>query len=227
MDGVKMLQAYSLASKVPQYIASFYKGTWDFTLYSEGFLAAWPNGYDDGKSPFISIEELIKQKTLDKGLLSISDYCRQVHEGLPPGDEIITPLELAATVQENCSFAMNLLADLRDPGNDPALVSELDDLETWCHLGYYFASKLLAGVSLETYQLGHHSVDKEEALDYLELCVGHWRDVIKLTSERYRPMPYVSMGHREQRWPDFTAFHWELLLDDVKADQEYVRNLNL
>jgi len=226
MDGVKLLQAYSLASKVPQYIASFYKGTWDFTLYSEGFLAAWPNGFDDGKSPFISIEELIKHETLDKGFLSISDYCRQVDEGLPPGEEFITPLELAATVQENCSTAMNLLAELRNPGNEPALASELDDLETWCHLGFYFASKLLAGVSLETYRLGHDPADKEQALDYLEFCVGHWRDVIELTVDRYRPMPYVSMGHHQQRWPDFTAFHWKLLLEDVKADQDYVRNLN-
>lgn len=37
--GIHMLDAYSHASKVPLYLASFYKSTWDFTLYSEGFLA--------------------------------------------------------------------------------------------------------------------------------------------------------------------------------------------
>jgi len=62
-------------------------------------------------------------------------------------------------------------------------------------------------------------------LKYLDLCVGHWRNVIELTSDRYKPMPYVSMGHHEQKWPDFKAFHWELFLDDVRADRDYVKNL--
>ena len=125
-----MLQAYSLASKVPQYLASFYKGTWDYTLYSEGFMAAWPNGFDDGKSPFISIEELIRHETLDKGYLSISEYCQRVNEGLPIGEEFFTPLELAATIQDECSITMKLLGELRDDGNEPALVRDVDALES-------------------------------------------------------------------------------------------------
>ncbi|MGD9328988.1 MAG: hypothetical protein PVH48_08500, partial [Cyclobacteriaceae bacterium] len=44
-DAAKLLAAYSIASEVPLKIASFYKGTWDFTLYSEGFLAPWQYGY--------------------------------------------------------------------------------------------------------------------------------------------------------------------------------------
>jgi len=226
IDGYKMLQAYSLASKVPQYLASFYKGTWDFTLYSEGFMAAWPNGFDDGKSPFISIEELIKHETLDPRYLSISEYCQQVKIGLPIGEEFFTPLELAATIQDECSAIMKLLGELRNGGNVPALASALDDLETWCHLGNYFADKLRAGVSLETYMLGNNELDKEKALVYLDLCVEHWKNVISLTINRYKPMPYVSMGHQEQKWPDFKAFHWAFFLDEVKADKDYVKNLN-
>jgi hypothetical protein len=226
VDGLKMLKAFSLASKVPQYLASYYKGTWDFTLYSEGFLAAWPTAFDDGKSPFISIEELIRHETLDPGYLSISDYCQRLMEGLPVDEEFITPLELADKLQEDCSAIQNLLLELRDTGNAPALASELDDLETWCHLGYYFADKLRAGVSLETYHLGLDPDGREKALVYLECCVGHWGNVIELTRDRYRPMPYVSMGHPEQKWPDFTSFHWEQFMADVRADQDYVKNLN-
>lgn len=226
IDGLKMLQAYTLASKVPEFIASFYRGTWDFTLYSEGFMAPWPNGFDDGKSPFISIEELIKHQTLDPGYLSISEYCRRVNKGLPIGEDLITPLELAATIQDDCSKTMNLLGELRNTGNEPTLVSELDDLETWCHLGFYFAEKLRAGVSLETYFLSSHLQDKEEAMEYLDLCVECWNNVIRLTKDRYKPMPYVSMGHHDQRWPGFKAFHWALLMDDVKADQNYVKSIN-
>jgi hypothetical protein len=225
LESLKMLKAYSLASKVPQHLASFYKGTWDFTLYSEGFLAPWQAGFDDGKSPFISIEELIRHETLDARYLSIGDYCQLKNEGVSINDELITPPELAKMLQDNCTTAMNLLGELRVQGNDPALVSELDDLETWCHLGYYFADKLRAGISLENYNLGSKMLDKEKALEYLGLCIEHWKNVIKLTGHRYRPMPYVSMGHDAQKWLDFKAFHWELFLDDVVADQDYVNHL--
>jgi hypothetical protein len=225
IEGLKMLQAYSLASKVPQHLASFYKGTWDFTLYSEGFLAAWPIGFDDSRSPFISIEELIRHETLDPGYLNISEYCKLLHEELPIAEEIVTPLVLAGIIQDNCSTTLDILESLRGPGNEPALTSELDDLETWCQLGNYFADKLRAGVSLETYRLGGGLRDKDKAIEYLDLCVGHWMEVIRLTKDRYKPMPYVSMGHHEQRWPDFKAFHWELFLDDVRADRDYVKLL--
>ncbi len=58
-------------------------------------------------------------------------------------------------------------------------------------------------------------------------CVGHWKNVIRLTDDRYKPMPYVSMGHLEQRWPEFKAFHWKYFLKDVEADIEFVRNTEM
>ncbi len=225
IDALKMLKAYSLASKVPQYLASFYKGTWDFTLYSEGFLAPWPTGFDDGRSPFISVEELIRHETLDARYLSIGDYGQMKNMDVSIRDELITPPELAKMFQDNCTMGMNLIGDLREQAHDPVLVSELDDLETWCHLGYYFADKVRAGVSLGDYHLAHDPRDKEKALEYLDSCVGHWKNVIRLTKDRYKPMPYASMGHDEQRWPGFKAFHWELFLDDVVADLDYVKHL--
>ena len=224
-DGLQLLKAYSLASRVPLHLASFYKGTWDFTLYSEGFMSAWPAGYDDDKSPFISIEELIRHETLDPRYLSIAEYARQKQEKKEIPDDLITPPELAAMLQEDCTTAINLLGELRKNEHVPALVSELDDLETWCHLGYYFADKLLAGVFLESYYLGKDPRDMEKAVAYLESCVGHWENVIRLTVDRYQYMPYVSMGHPEQRWPEFKAFHWELFLQDVRADLDHVRDL--
>jgi len=61
-------------------------------------------------------------------------------------------------------------------------------------------------------------------LKYIENCVGHWEKVIELTDERYKPMPYVSMGHHEPRWPEFKAFHWKYFLKDVKSDIDFVKN---
>lgn len=221
-----LLKAYSLASRVPLEIASFYKGTWDFTLYSEGFLAPWPNGFDDGKSPFISIEELIKHETLAPNYLSISDYCKLKNEGKTIDENLTTPPELARKVNENCTEALATIEKLRLPGNSPTLDSELDDLATWCQLGFYFADKLMAGVALEQFNLTGNQQKKDQAIEFAENGLAHWKNVVALTADRYKPMPYVSFGHHEPRWPEFTAFHWSKFLDDVKADIEYIKNQN-
>ena len=49
--------------------------------------------------------------------------------------------------------------------------------------------------------------------------------IIQLTINRYEPMPYVSMGHHEPKWPEFTAFHWNIFLKDVKADIDFVEKI--
>ena len=226
IDADRMLRAYSLASKVPLKIASFYKGTWDFTLYSEGFLAPWPIGYDDNNSPFISIEELIRHETLDSSYLSIMEYCHKENNNELIEDNLITPLELSKNIQNECSEALQIINELRLPESEPTLDSELDDLETWCYLGFYFADKIRAGVSMEFYRLRKNTQDKEMSQEYLEKSFNHWNNIIRLTKDRYKPMPYVSMGHPDQRWPEFTSFHWQSFLEDVEADIEYVNSLD-
>lgn len=226
IDGNTMMKAYSLASEVPLAIASFYKGTWDFTLYSEGFMAPWQFGFDDQKSPFISIEELVRhEETLDPRMLSIKAYTSSVARDSAINDDLITPLELAAYVQEHSDEALLLVESLRGKNSDPTFHSELDDLETWCYLGLYFAFKLRAGVSVENYELTSDMVEKQKSLEYLEKCREYWNEVIRSTETRYQPMPYVSFGHHQPRWPEFTSFHWKHFLKDVEADIEYVRNL--
>ena len=73
--------------------------------------------------------------------------------------------------------------------------------------------------------LSYGAGKKEEALGYLEKCVLHWEKVIELTIDRYAPMPYVSMGHHEPKWPAFTSFHWSHFLEEVQADLDYVKQL--
>jgi hypothetical protein len=218
-----MLEACSLASSVPLQLASFFKSTWDFTLYSEGFLAPWIIGFDDGKSPFISLEELVRHETLDARYMSIGDFCEKRAQGIRIPGERITPPELAGLVEADCELAMKLINKFRNEAEDPTLVSELDDLETWCHLGFYFADKLRAGVAWETKRITGEKAESDAATLYLTKCIGHWKNVVRLTQEPYQPMPYVSMGHHQQKWPGFTAFHWDLFSGEVRADLEFVQ----
>jgi hypothetical protein len=120
---------------------------------------------------------------------------------------------------------LKLIHELKLNAKDPTLMSELDDLETWCYLGFYFADKIRAGVSLKFFiELGGEE-KRQESLDYLENCINYWEKIIQLTQDRYKPMPYVSFGHHEPRWPEFTAFHWKFFIDEVKDDLEFVENL--
>ncbi len=93
------------------------------------------------------------------------------------------------------------------------------------YLGFYFADKLRAGVALENYRYSGQQESKEDGVKYLTACLGHWQNIIKLTQDRYNPMPYVSMGHHEPRWPEFTAFHWSYFLKDVEADIEFAKRM--
>jgi hypothetical protein len=225
MNSAKLFEAYALASRVPLALASFYKSTWDFTLYSEGFLAPWTTTFDDGESPFISLEELVRHETLDPRMLSIEAYADSLESGIPIDEELITPQELAIQVEQQCNRALSLITQLRSSETVSTLESELDDLETWCHLGFYFADKIRAGVALQMFRLFSEEKERLRSIRHLQDCIHHWKEVIRLTELRYTPMPYVSMGHHDQKWPGFKSFHWMDFMEDVEDDLAYVKEM--
>jgi hypothetical protein len=69
--GRLLYEALSLGSRMPLRLASFYKGTWDFTLYSEGFSSV---NARSNPAHFIGIEDLIRQPVLDPDYMSIRDF---------------------------------------------------------------------------------------------------------------------------------------------------------
>ncbi len=212
----RMLRAYSLASRMPLRLASFHAATWDFTLYSEGFLApAKSRGISDGVSPFISVDELINHETLDPTFLSIPDYVKRAtaNEGIPDGTT--TPLRLAADLQDDGQAVLELLDSLRRearayPGS---FECELDDLEAWANLSLYFAEKLTGGVALETYRQTGKPEEKARAISSLERAAGCWGRVVGVTEKHYGEVPYVGGG----------MFSWAKYTDQVKRDIETAR----
>jgi hypothetical protein len=218
--GEPLLQAYKLASNMPLRLASFYRSTWDYTLYSEGFIAAEPSsktGQFDRSSPFISINEFINHETLDPKLLSIPLYVEKILQMEEIDKELITPLALADSSEQDSRNALELVSSLRSHVDafSGALVSELDDISTWSYLGLYLADKLRAGVALENYQKTGNASQKLHAIQYLEKCLEHWDGIILHTKDRYNPTPHVST----QRYgEEFTEFSWELLRPQVIRD---------
>ncbi len=214
--GKAMLKAYTLASRMPLRLASFHAATWDFTLYSEGFLApARSRGLSDGVSPFISIDELIQHQALDPTYLSIPDYVRLTvdEKELPQGR--VTPLDLASDAERDGRAALDVISGLKsETGAYPgAFECEIADLEAWANLSLYFAHKLRAGVALETFRRTGKQSEKDDAVRLLEKAATFWEKVAVATEAHYREVPHVSG----------VQFSWRKYLDQVKRDIEIAR----
>lgn len=73
--GKDLFAAWKLASRVPLHFASFQKGTWDGSLYTEGFLSRTDR--ENAARNFFSVDRLIKQPVLDtKRYMNIENYVK-------------------------------------------------------------------------------------------------------------------------------------------------------
>lgn len=217
-------QAYQLASQTPLRLASFYRSTWDYTLYSEGFIAAEPanrEAYFDRTSPFISILEWIAHETLDTNLMSIQSYVSQ-HLGLVKKSNQVSPLAFAQTAEDDAREALATIAVIRKeaPLYKNGLASEIDDMATWAYLGLYMADKIRAGVALETFRRTGEEGQREAAIRFLQQGLAHWDAIIGLTEHRYMPVPHVA---NEYYGDEFKEFSWALLRPEVLRDIQIVK----
>jgi hypothetical protein len=225
--GTPLLEAYAAAGTMPLRLASFFAATWDYTLYSEGFLAPMPaKGLHDKVSSFISVDELIAHPTLDPDLLSIGDYVALTLEGkeIPAGKT--GPLQLADAAEGDGRRALERVKALR-PKAGGALACELDDLETWAHLGLYFAGKLRAGVALHAFRRTGDASGQKRAVRLLRECLRHWQKVSEITARHYQEVPYLegqTFGSpSDTYYRDAWRFSWQKSLPQVERDIEIAR----
>jgi len=216
--GDKLLEAYALASRMPLRLASFHSATWDYTLYSEGFLAPVQNGFNDKVSPFISIDELIKHRTLDPAYLSIPDYVESMIGNKNIDDALLTPPELADDLENDGNRALELVEDLqlRAGREVHTLNCEIADVQAWACLSLYFADKLRAGVELETFRKTKAKGQQEKAVLLLEHAAQHWKEIVEVTQQHYNAIPAVQLSRLKQKHN--AVFSWEQYSDQVKRD---------
>ena len=179
----KLLKAYSLASSTQLRLASLYDSRWDFTLYSEGFLAL-----QGEHTRYISVDALIRQPTLDPDYVSVADYVETLGKGSSFAAGRVTPPALADALERDCREALRLVSDL-DTTRNASLRYEVADVRTWAHLGLHLSEKLRGAVALATFRAGGGEERRREALQHLERALGHWDEVIATTRPLYRDMP--------------------------------------
>lgn len=207
--GRDLLAAWKLASQMPLRFASFYQGTWDGALYTEGF-ATWS---DFGARRLIDINAFINRPVLDsKRYVNIADY---VKAGASTAPGIMSPLRLADELDRDGAAALEHVAPLRAAGAvSPALDAELADIEAWCAYGRYFAKKLRAGVALATARAQHDPKLQEQAVKLLQDAVVDWRQLASLGA-KFNRLPILSAAKE--------PFSWESLTPAVEHDVELAR----
>jgi len=216
--GDTFLKAYALASCMPLRLASFHRSTWDYTLYSEGFLAPVETGYDDKVSPFISIDELIQHQTLDPTYMSIPDYVDSILGDKQIEQSLLTPMELADDLEKDGNKALELVESLRNKTtrNVDTFDCEIEDVQAWAYLSLYFADKLRAGIALETFRKTKTKEQQTKSITLLESAAGHWAQLVEVTKQHYNPIPAVQLS-RSQNNPN-AVFSWQRYSDQVKQD---------
>jgi hypothetical protein len=204
--GQDLLEAWKLASNVPLHFASFIRGTWDGSLYTEGFMSWRDRGSKD--RTLFDIDTFIKRRVLDtKRYINIADFVKadsSVAEGK------LSPLALAKTLDRDCETALKRVASIRTRMDvSPTLECELTDIEAWCAYGAYFAEKLRGGVALAQARATKNKQKQTEAVLALEKALGHWRRLAELGA-RFNRLP-VTHNARE-------PFSWSGLIPAVQQD---------
>ena len=209
-----LLNAYSLASSTQLRLASLYDSTWDFTLYSEGFLAL-----QGEQTQYIGVDRLISQPTMDPAYVSVGDYVATVSKGGSFGAGRITPPVLIGVLERDNLEALRLVKDISTTDN-ASLMYEVADVKTWANLGLHLAEKLKGAVALQMFRLTGGEANKRAAIDHLQRALGYWDEVVKITRPIYRDMPLTHYNHNSRDANGNNLFHWARIRDEVAKDVE-------
>ncbi|HEX5168406.1 MAG TPA: hypothetical protein VFW11_04490, partial [Cyclobacteriaceae bacterium] len=219
-----LLDAYALACTTPLRLASSFDFTWDFSLYSEGFLALNTSG-STRRVEYISVDRQITQPPIDPDYVSVLDYVKANATGQSFDDSRITPPVLASMLERDCNRALEIIKGIDVSGN-PSLNQEVADVTVWANLGLYFAEKTKGAVALQTYRVTGGEENKKLAIEHLEKALQFWDVVISITQPLYKEMPLVHFSEQDGKtWQenDHLRFHWALLRPDVAGDIEIAK----
>ena len=198
--GRDLLPAWKLASQVPLHFASFHRGTWDGSLYTEGF-SSWTDR-DNQPRKFFDIDSFIKHPVLDtKRYVNIADFVK-ARGAVEAGQ--LSPLTLAEQLDRDGAVALQRVASVRARAKpSPTLDLELTDIEAWCAYGAYFAEKLRGGVALAEARSTKDLTKQRQAVASLEKALGHWQRLAALGA-RFNQLPVLHNSIDPFSWANLT-----------------------
>ncbi len=197
--GKDLLGAWKIASRVPLHLASFRKGTWDGSLYTEGF-SSWIDK-NDGARTFFGVDQFINHPVLDtKRYMNVADFVK--NDAVQKG--VMSPLDLADTLDRDRATASKLVATLREKHKiSPTLDCELTDIQAWCAYSDYFAAKLRGSVALARARATQDEKMQQQAVAELETALVHWKRLAEL-GDKFNQLPVLSNSKKPFSWASLT-----------------------
>jgi len=215
-----LLQAYALASNTQLRLASLWDSRWDFTLYSEGFLAL-----QGEETHYIGVDALINQPTMDPDYVSVADFVKTRRAGSSFDAQKITPDKLADALERDCHAALNLVRHI-DVRKDSSLMYEVADVKAWAWLGLHLAEKLRGAIALQNFRAGGDARDQQQAISHLQRALEAWDEVIRITRPIYKDMKLTHYNGNSFDANPNNQFHWALVRDEVAKDVEVARQVS-
>jgi len=218
-----LFKASSLAGKTLLRIGASFDCTWDFTLYSEGFMALDTTKH---RVEYISVNRQISQPPFDTSYVSIKNYVNAILSGKTFKKYQTTPIEVAEELERDCAEALALIKNV-DTTNNNSLMFEVADIGTWANLGLFFAQKIRGAVDLQIYHVHGGEGNKQNAVKHLEKALHYWDVIVAITTPLYKDMPLVDYSQQDGKsWKvnNKLRFHWRLLRPDVAKDVEIAKN---
>jgi hypothetical protein len=216
-----LLDACALVGKTLLLLGSFFDFTWDFSLYSEGFLAL---DTATKSVDYISVDRLINQPATDPSFLSVRQFAdsQKAHRRVVGH---VTPIRLADSLEDDCLRALRLIENIHADGN-AAMQCELVDLHAWAFLGLHFAHQLDGAVLLEKFRRDGDTAAQKMAIHYLQQALDDWDQVVALTRPVYNDMPLTHLSEQNGiRSPENARlrWHWAMTRAAVARDVEIAR----
>jgi hypothetical protein len=212
-----LLRAYSLASSTQLRLASLYDSRWDFTLYSEGFLAL-----QGEETHYIGVDALIKQPVMDPAYVSVADYAKATAAGEAFGADRVTPPKLADLLERDNREALRIAGRI-DAGANASLMYEIADVKAWANLGLHLAEKLRGAVALATFRATGDEKQRAVAQKHLTKALDYWDAVIAITRPLYKDMKLTAYNGNSFDANPHNLFHWALIRDEVARDVDAAR----
>jgi len=219
-QGVKLFDTQAKASIVPLVIGSWQNATWDFSLYTEGFLYSTKNNDNKKVQKLIPLTDMADKVPMDPAYMSIADFLATENK-IPKGK--ISPLHLADSVEQICNQVIKELSTIKMDKNVD-LLYEVSDMKAWANLGFYFSNKLRAAVEYKRYKTSNDKKDLDKAIGWLTKATEAWHTLVEVTKSVYKPVPLTHFCENEGE-PKDLKFHWSIVEKQVIDELNWLKSL--
>jgi hypothetical protein len=211
--GEKLFKAQSQVSRIPLMIASYWNATWDYTLYSEGFISRMGN---KGKMKLLSLEQMCRKHPMNPDYLSIKEFLSNTAMN---SEDKISPLELADSIDSFCSNALLEIENI-DYAENNDLRYEVADIKAWANLGMYFSHKLRAATEYQQFLNSTENVHYFKSVEWLEKATDYWRKLVEVTQPVYEPVPLQHYENEDDKY-----FHWAAIEMEVLEELHWLKSI--